>query len=105
TGEVLPSALTDDALLVLRSTDFVDGTAIERVDVAVTPDTTERTPWGTDLPAPNTYYASPALIDLIEARPSNQLGDRFGTMIGTIPDSALASPDSIVVLAGKDEAY
>jgi ABC-type antimicrobial peptide transport system permease subunit len=103
-AETLSTTLTDDSILVLRSTDYVDGRAIDRIDLAVTATTNERTPWGAALPAPDTYYASPALIALIESRPANQLGDRFGTLIGPIPDSALASPDSIVVLAGKAEA-
>ncbi|MCC6704892.1 MAG: ABC transporter permease [Thermomicrobiales bacterium] len=96
--------LTDDTVMVGRFTDYVAGDAIERIDVAATQTTNERTPWGDPLPAPGTYFASPALIELIESLPGEQLGDRFGTLIGPIPDSALGSPDSLYVLAGVDEA-
>jgi hypothetical protein len=95
---------TVDTVLLLRITDYVDREAIDRMDIAFLPGNADLTPWQTALPEPGTYYASPALIELIGNRPPEQLGDRFGTLIGEIPASALASPDSLVALTGKDVA-
>ena len=67
--------LTDDTVMVARFTDFVAEKVIERVDVAFTPTTNERTPWGAALPQPGTYYASPALIELLDSLPAEQAAD------------------------------
>jgi len=95
------AVLTDDTIMVARFVDYAADQPIDRIDVAFTPDTTIPTPWQAPLPEPGTYYASPAMIDLIESLPDEQLADRFGERIGVIPESALASPDSLVILAGN----
>ncbi len=93
--------LTDNTVMIARFYDYAADQPIDRMDVAFTPDTTRTTPWQTPLPEPGTYYASPAMVELIESRPNEQVADRHGELIGVIPQSALASPDSLVVLAGK----
>jgi FtsX-like permease family len=57
------------------------------------------------LPGPGEFYASPALAKLLAATPAAQLGDRFpGTQVGIIGSEALPSPDSLVIIIGRDVA-
>ncbi len=71
--------------------------------IAVSADSTVQVPFVGAPPAPGEYLASPAAARLIDRLPADQLGRRFGTRVGTIPASALESPDSLVILAGSTE--
>jgi ABC-type antimicrobial peptide transport system permease subunit len=95
--------LTDSVALVRADIDYFDDQAISRRDVAVTTSTSLAFPWG-PVPHPGTYLASPALKHLIDANSADMLGDRYGSFAGLIPDSGLASPDSLVVVIGRSEA-
>lgn len=53
-------------------------------------------------PAPGTFYASPALAELIQQYPSEQLGDRFGTLNGEITEAGLTGPSSLLAVVGAD---
>lgn len=54
------------------------------------------------LPGPGEYYASPALSALLKSTPASQLGDRFGGReIGLIANSALPSPNDLVIVLGQ----
>ncbi len=54
------------------------------------------------LPGPGEYYASPALSALLKSTPASQLGDRFGGReIGLIANSALPSPNDLVIVMGQ----
>ncbi|GAA3598471.1 ABC transporter permease [Klugiella xanthotipulae] len=97
-------APTRDTVLVSSPTERFDGTVITRLDIAATSDSTVTVPGISRPPAAGTYYASPALAELIDSVPANQLGERFGTRIGLISDTALASPDSLVVVTGQPAA-
>ncbi len=103
-NDVFPSEsarpIGSDEALAFESVEFFRSDAIRRFDFAVTDDTTAVTGWGSPLPAAGTYYASPALLDLIRSNPQDQLEARFGTFAGVIPDSALAGPDQLVVVVG-----
>lgn len=106
-GETGPGAVTadtaslgNDRVLLAPTTDRHEGARIVRLDVAAPVSSNVTIPGITDLPQPGEYYASPALVDRIERVPSGELGDRFGTFAGTISDSALASPDSLVAVVG-----
>uniref|UniRef100_UPI0028680924 FtsX-like permease family protein n=1 Tax=Streptomyces shenzhenensis TaxID=943815 RepID=UPI0028680924 len=85
--------------------DYYDGKSLTEVDVAATGPASPVPPGLTHLPAPGEYYASPALARLIRETPADQLGDRFpGRLTGTIGDTALASPDSLIAVIGRTPA-
>ncbi len=87
------------------NTDHYEKSPIYRVDLAATGPTSPIPPGIPHLPGPDQYYASPALVRLIEHTPSSQLGDRFpGTLIGTIGPSALPSPNSLIIVIGHTQA-
>ncbi|MER6569006.1 FtsX-like permease family protein [Streptomyces sp. NPDC001093] len=85
--------------------DYYEGKSLTEVDVAATGPNSPVPPGLTHLPAPGEYYASPALAQLIRDTPADQLGDRFpGRLTGTIGDAALASPDSLIAVIGRNPA-
>ncbi|CAN5713777.1 hypothetical protein BH09CHL1_BH09CHL1_13320 [soil metagenome] len=83
--------------------DYVNGERIDHFEIAVTADTTMVMPGLSTLPGPGEYLASPALKRLIDSMPADQLGDRYGTSIGTLPNSLLESPDTLMVIVGGSE--
>ncbi|MFF2660382.1 FtsX-like permease family protein [Kitasatospora sp. NPDC058032] len=88
-----------------RGPEFYDGARLLFFEVAATGPTSPVPPGLPKLPAAGEYYASPALAKLIRERPADQLADRFpGRLAGEIGDSALASPDSLVLIGGQDQA-
>ena len=95
------SELTSSQALASISGDFYQGQAITRVMIAVPPGYTGDLPGIESIPAPGTYLASPALIALVNSVPAEQLGNRFGSLSGQIPDAALASPDALVAIIGQ----
>jgi hypothetical protein len=56
------------------------------------------------LPAAGEAYVSPALASLLAVTPADQLGDRFGRVVGTIGDEALRSPDELAAVIGSAPA-
>ena len=63
------------------------------------------TPPGVDrLPGPGEAVVSPALAALMKDVPADQLGDRIGTVVGTVGDAGLRSPDELVAIIGLDPA-
>ncbi|WP_177216753.1 ABC transporter permease [Mycetocola miduiensis] len=94
----LSTATTDDTIAA-RSDDIFGGERIDRLDIAAPAHAQAVLP-GMEVPTPGTYKASPALTELIKNTPSTQLQDRYGEQVGTIPESLLASPDSLVVVVG-----
>lgn len=81
--------------------DFYDGHTIGRVDVAATGPDAPVPPGIPALPGPGEYYASPAMRDLLESEPADQLADRYpGRAAGTIGSEALPSPDSLIIVSG-----
>lgn len=97
-------ALSDDELLINHTWQEFGNHVIDHVTFAGNPGTTLDIPGVGDVPAPGTYFASPAMADLIETTPSDQLGDRYGTMVGTISADALHGPESLVIVAGTELA-
>jgi hypothetical protein len=78
------------------------GEAIVRVDVAATGDRSPAPPGLKEAPAAGEYYVSPALARLLASVPAEELRDRFpGRQAGVVAESALSSPDSLVVIAGR----
>ncbi|HMR97278.1 MAG TPA: ABC transporter permease [Microthrixaceae bacterium] len=85
-----------------RSTDWFDGRRIDRVDLAALgPAGQVPAPPGLRAaPAPGTAWVSPALAELIASHPSDQLGDRFGQVVGRIGAAGVAHPDELVAVVG-----
>lgn len=94
------AAPTDESVLAATNLEHFDGNEIIRVDIVATPDSTVVVPGVGRPPAAGTYHASPALIALIEANPTDILGSRYGTPVGVIDEAGLAGPDSLVVVTG-----
>lgn len=101
----VPIPLTTDTVLMRSNpVEVFRDRLINRRDVAALDATTVKIPGLGAPPAPGEYYASPALQRLIETTPRDQLGDRYGIFAGTIDDSALPGPDSLVIVTGGTEA-
>lgn len=99
-----PTPLTPDKLLMRSNpVEVFRDQLINRRDFAAHTTTTVQIPGIPSPPGPGQYYASPALQRLIESTPRDQLGNRFGQFIGTIGDSALPGPDSLIVITGAPE--
>jgi ABC-type antimicrobial peptide transport system permease subunit len=96
-----PVHLSADELIAASQTDHFAGRLITRVAIVAAPDSRMHAPGLSSLPRPGEYYASPALAALIASNPANELGNRYGTQAGLIADSALAGPDSLVVVVGQ----
>lgn len=107
-----PVAVTPEeaaTALQRRSVEVHRGQVIDRVDLAVGPDASERdrppVPPGLDaVPAPGTAAVSPALARLIDAAPTSDLGSRFGRVVDTIGPAGLARPDELVAVVGAEPA-
>ncbi|MEA2579038.1 MAG: hypothetical protein QOD78_2626 [Chloroflexota bacterium] len=54
------------------------------------------------MPRPGEAYVSPALAALMAELPADQLAGRIGSVVGTIKDSSLASPDELVAVIGTE---
>ncbi|WP_299170025.1 FtsX-like permease family protein [uncultured Arthrobacter sp.] len=103
-GPVTPVPLTSStALMRTNPVEVFRDQLINRRDFAALSSTTVTIPGIGAPPKPGQYYASPALQDLIESNPNDELGDRFGDFAGMIDDSALPGPDSLVVITGATE--
>src|SRR5215469_691361 len=100
-GATITGPLPDRGELWNNSVDFYQGRTITRLDVARLGPSAPVLPGISALPAPGTYYASPALEALLKTVPANQLGDRFpGRLAGTIGNAALTGPGQLVVYVG-----
>ncbi|MDH6134463.1 hypothetical protein P3T37_003866 [Kitasatospora sp. MAA4] len=81
---------------------YFQGHILGRVDVAATGPHAPVPPGVPRLPGPGEYYTSPALDKLLATTPAAQLADSFpGHRIGTIANSALPAPDTLIVLVGQ----
>ncbi|MGD0376359.1 MAG: FtsX-like permease family protein [Streptosporangiaceae bacterium] len=87
------------------SGDAFNGQQIYRFDVAATGPSSPVPPGIPRDPGAGQYYASPALAALLRSTLANQLADRYpGHLAGTIGDSALPSPNSLVIIIGRTPA-
>ncbi len=97
-----PGPAAADPLWWLLRADYYRGTLIGRIDVAATGPGSPVPPGIPALPGPGQFYASPALATLLREVPAAQLGDRYpGRQVGTIGDSALPAPNSLIVVVGR----
>ncbi len=106
----LAAASEDDAaLLVVPVDDIYQGQPLVRFLVAqikhdgLLPPVPPIPPGLDRLPGPGQAYVSPALKALIADVPADQLGDRFGTVVGTIGSQALRSAQELVAVVGSSE--
>jgi hypothetical protein len=87
------------------SRDTFRGQMIARVDVAATGSSSPVPPGIGHDPGPGQYYASPALASLLRSTPADELAARYpGHLIGTIGDTALQGPNSLVIIVGHAAA-
>ncbi|CAM5782387.1 ABC transporter permease [Cellulomonas persica] len=86
--------------------DTFDNRTIGRVDVATTGPDGPLPPGIEALPGPGEYVASPAMVELLASTPDEQLAARYGspTLVGTIGEAGLPSPDSLLVVVGRTPA-
>jgi len=92
-------------LLWSLSPDEFRGRVIARVDVAATGAHSPVPPGLAGIPAAGEYYASPALVTLLDRFPRSQLAARFpGRLAGTVGAAGLAAPDSLVAVVGRTPA-
>jgi hypothetical protein len=104
-GASVPATLPGHGDLWNNSVDFYQGHTISRLDVAALGPGAPLPPGVSRLPAPGTYYASPALAALLAAVPAGQLGDRFpGRLAGTIGQAALTGSNDLVIYIGYQPA-
>ncbi|MEV0969663.1 FtsX-like permease family protein [Microtetraspora glauca] len=95
---------TPGAVLWNHRQDSYAGRPIKRLDVAVLDarTSTPTMPGVPALPGAGRYYVSPALAELMDTVPREQLADRFpGTRAGLIGRAALSGPDDLVVVVGQ----
>ncbi|MGH8793676.1 MAG: FtsX-like permease family protein [Stackebrandtia sp.] len=102
----LPEAVDDGEATAIEasSTDFVAGQRLVRLDLAATGQGTPPTPPGMDdFPEPGEVWVSPALAELIESLPDEQLADRFPSApAGELGDEALIHSEELVAVVGRD---
>ncbi len=99
--EMSDSGTADDASLLMTSVyDMYQGERLVTILVAPLVDEPPVPPSMDRLPGPGEAFVSPALAARIAAVPRDQLGDRIGTVVGTIGDAALRSPDELVAVIG-----
>ena len=98
------TVLTPTTAVIASSTDYYEGRVITIMLVAATPDTSVRIPGSDVMPRPGQYLASPALAELIDSTPADQLGERYGEQVGTLSNDAVEGPDSLVAVIGADQS-
>jgi cell division protein FtsX len=91
-----------NAFLWNHSDSIYQGDSIEHVQLAAAGPDAPVVPGVAELPAPDEFYASPALASLLQTVPADQLGDRFpGQQIGTIGPDGLSSPNQLAIIGGS----
>ena len=98
------TVLTPATAAIASTTDYYEGRVITIMLVAATPDTSVRVPGSDVVPRPGQYLASPALAELIDSAPADQLGERYGEQVGALSNDAVEGPDSLVAVIGADQS-
>lgn len=87
-------------LLLSVSEDRFHGLPITRIDVAALGANAPLPPGLTTWPMTGEAVVSPALAQLLAVTPADQLGDRFGHVVGTLGEAGLRSPSELAVVVG-----
>ncbi len=96
------TATTSHTIWWLVTSSQFENQLIVRVDAAAVGAHPVVPPGIPRLPGPGEFYASPALSALLKVTPASELGDRFGgRQIGLIANSALPSPNDLVIVLGQ----
>ena len=104
-GASVPRSLPAHGELWNNSVDFYQGQTLRRLDVAALGPGAPVPPGVTRLPAPGTYYASPALQALLRTVPTDQLGARFpGRLAGPIGQAGLNGAGDLAIYIGRTQA-
>lgn len=82
------------------SYDLYRGQTITVVTIAESASTPVPIPGVMHAPKPGEYVASPAAARLIESAPHDQLGDRYGHLVGLISSAGLQGPDDLLIVTG-----
>ena len=98
------TVLTPATAAIASTTDYYEGRVITIMLVAATPDTSVRVPGSDVVPRPGQYLASPALAELIDSAPADQLGERYGEQVGALSNDAVEGPDSLVAVIGAGQS-
>jgi|SRR3984957_1380525 len=97
-----PTATNSHTIWWLVTSSQFENQLIVRVDTAPVGAHPVVPPGIPQLPGPGEFYSSPALSALLKSTPSSELGDRFGgRQIGLIANSALPSPNDLVIVLGQ----
>ena len=86
--------------LLSLTEDFVAGRPLARVDLAAVGSGAPVPPGIPRIPAPGEAFVSPGLARLIATTPPDQLGNRFGRIVGEIGEAGLAAPDELAIVEG-----
>jgi hypothetical protein len=98
-----PAEQVPGMTLLSQTIDHLDGRELARIDIAPVggPGSSSPVPPGLPhLPAPGEAFVSPALAERIAERPAEELGDRFGIVVGTIGEAGLRGPNELVAVTG-----
>ena len=98
----LDLATATDGLMLARTDDHWQGRRLVRMDVAALADDAPVPPGLPRVPAAGETFVSPALADLLVTTPADELGDRFGEVVGTIGPAGLMAPDELAAVVGRD---
>lgn len=90
--------------LLSLTADFVAGRPLARIDLAAVGAGAPVPPGIPRLPAPGEAFVSPELGRLLVTTPPDQLGNRFGRIVGEIGEAGLAAPDELAVVEGLPAA-
>ena len=90
--------------MLARTDDHWAGRRLVRMDVAALADDAPVPPGLPRVPAAGETFVSPALAELLVTTPADELGDRFGEVVGTIEPAGLMAPDELAAVVGRDAA-
>lgn len=103
-GARSPGEQLEGTTLISLTNAFVEGRSLTRVDVAALGTGGPIPPGLPHLPGPGEAFVSPALAELIASRPPDQLGERFGSIVGTVGATGLRAPNELLVVQGQSVA-
>ncbi len=98
-----PVAAENGSVVFASAVDYYGSKEITRIDLARTGDDAPVPPGLDAFPAPGEVWVSPALAELLEGVPDEDLLDRYeGTVAGTIGEAALVHDDELIAVVGRE---
>src|SRR5918993_1246854 len=102
TSGQLDLATAETGLIVSRTDDRWRGRALTRMDLASLSGDAPVPPGLDAVPGPGEAVLSPALAALVAEMPADELGARFGRVVGQIGRDGLRAPDELLAVVGRD---